>query len=425
MPTALHLEEAQEILLNRVTPLPGKMVSLLQALDKISYNDIFAKHDLPAQAESAMDGYAVFARGGNSCTRFALKENLRPGELPSDTLFPGQASAVVTGGILPAGTNTVIPQELAKIVNGKVEFTKVLPPGFNIKPQGEDFKQGDIILKRGTRIQPGVISALSAYGISELMVFEAPHVAIISISPEIVPYDAELKPGQKKDSNGHLLAAHVLRDGGTITEISVAGTEEPAKINECLKKLMEQSDVVIITGGAASGICDNGYNILANIGAEILFREMLIKPGSHSGVALYKNKYLICLPGNPAACAVGYHLLASPVLRVLQGLAPYPQRIKAKCTSPFLKKSTGRRFIRAYAYCNEEGWQVSVLPGQKSSMLRALLNYNALIDVPAGHPPVEVGQEVSVLLNHSYELPKDKQINDDVDDVYEKIGANC
>jgi molybdopterin molybdotransferase len=139
-------------------------------------------------------------------------------------------------------------------------------------------------------------------------------------------------------------------------------------------------------------------------GAKVLFWGVRIKPGSHSGAAVYDDKLIISLSGNPAACAAGYHLLAAPVLRFIQGLSFQPKRVNAVCSDAFPKRGDPRRFIQANLKADPEGLKVFILPGQKSSMLRGLMNDgNALIDLPAGHPPLEEGDEVPVIILDSYE----------------------
>ncbi len=131
----------------------------------------------------------------------------------------------------------------------------------------------------------------------------------------------------------------------------------------------------------------------------MLFWGVQIKPGSHSGAGCYDGRIIVSLSGNPAPCWVGYELLAVPVLRALQGLRPLPlPRLSAVCTGSFPKGGGPRRFLRGYAVCGQDGWRVAILPGQKSSMLRSLLDCNALIDLPAGHQPLEAGGEVSLIL---------------------------
>ncbi|WP_066633498.1 molybdopterin molybdotransferase MoeA [Desulfolucanica intricata] len=398
MLTDVHLEEAQELLLSCVTPLTCQYVPLPDVLGRVSYQDIYAEHDIPSCSQSAVDGYAVSIDEQVEGTGYMVKERLKPGELPGISLGPGQACGVVTGGPLPAGTGAVVPQELADLKGKRVTFKKEIQPGSNIKLPGEDFKAGELIAQRGTPLSPGLVGVLAAYGKSKVAVFARPRTAILSLGREIVPYYVVPGPAGIRDSNGPLLAAYVQRAGGEVAAVEAAGDDNPSQVKYLLEKLLKQADIVITTGGAASGVCDQALSLLRETGARPLFWGVKIKPGSHSGAVSYNSKLIISLSGNPAACAVGFHLLAAPVLRALQGLTPQAERLTAVCTNPFLKRGGPRRFIRGNVFCGQKGWQVAILPGQKSSMLRSLINCNALIDLPAGHSPVEEGEEVSVIL---------------------------
>ncbi|MDD4170287.1 MAG: molybdopterin-binding protein, partial [Desulfotomaculaceae bacterium] len=224
-------------------------------------------------------------------------------------------------------------------------------------------------------------------------------VAILSLGPDIVFCRETPAPGQMRDSNGMHLAALVMQEQGEVVGVEVAGVESTAQIGERFQKLLNSSDILITIGGAAYGICDQAFSLIKQSRADLLFWGIRIKPGSHSGVAAFGEKLVISLPGNPAACAVSYHLLVAPVLRAMQNKKPYHGKISAVSASVFLKKGGPRRFLLASAACDHSGWSVILLPGQKSSMTKAFLrNYNALIDLPAGHPPVEKGVEVPVLL---------------------------
>ncbi len=417
MLTNVNLEKAQEILLGHVDSLPCELVSLLKALDRVVYRDVFAVHDLPPYPQAAMDGYAVptGASGGNKS--FTVIELLQPGEMPGNPLGPGLVTAVVTGGPLPVGTGAVIPYESARYGEGNVTFAVEVKPGDNIKPLGEDFLSGDLLARRGDRVNPGLISALAAFGKNEVEVFCHPKVAVLSLGQEIVPSHVKPSAGQRRDSNGPLLAALVSRDGGQVTGVEAVGVENTAQVEDRLQKLLQQADLVLTTGGAASGVSDQALQVLRQMGAQPLFWGVKIKPGSHSGATVCKGKLIISLSGNPAACAVGYYLLVAPVLRAMQGLSPYLQRLSALCANSFLKKGGPRRFVQGYATCSNEGWMVTVLPGQKSSMMRALIGSNALIELPAGHPPLYEGSKVSVILlsplhngRNGYE--KSQQLND-------------
>jgi molybdopterin molybdotransferase len=394
----VNWEEALESLLYLVLPLNCESISLTQALDRVAFRDLFAARDLPPYPQASVDGYAVHIDDLGQCKSFGIKECLRNGEIPGSPLRRGKAAGVVTGGPLPDGTGAVVPWESVKINGDRMVYAGKVSPGSNIKRPGEDFLAGELLVRRGTRLDPGMIGVLAAFGQSEVPVFRRPRVTILSLGREIVPCHAEPAPGQIRDSNGHLLASLVIQDGGQVAGVETAGGESLAGLKERLKKLLKQADLVLTVGGTASGVCDQALLALREIGFSVLFWGVRIKPGSHSGAATLDSKLVISLPGNPAACAVGYQLLAAPVLRAFQALNPYPPRLSALCTGSFPKKGGPRRFLRGYAVCRQDGWEVSLLPGQKSSMLRSLINWNALIDLPVEHPPLEPGSRVSTLI---------------------------
>jgi molybdopterin molybdotransferase len=394
----VKLEEAQDILLSLVTPLPGETVPLLQSLGRVAARDLYTDQNLPSCPQAVVDGYAVCPGDDNGSLGYAIKEQLSPGKTATSPLGPGQAVYVSTGCELPAGTTAVVPYEVARLAGERVFFTEEILPGENIRQPGEDFQAGTLLVSRGMRLSPGIISALAAFGKSKVTVFRRPKVAVLGLGGGIVSYHHIPERGQIRDSNGPLVAALALQDGGQVTNVEVSGDESPSFLKEHLENLLQQADLVITTGGAAAGAYDQATYTFKNMGAHLLFWGIKIKPGSHSGVAVVNNKIIIALSGNPAACATGYHLLAGPVLRAMQELTPYPRAITATCTSDFNKEGGPRRFVQGYAVCDDSGWRVNILPGQKSSMLQALTKSNALIDLPAGSPPVEAGQKVKIIL---------------------------
>ncbi len=405
MRTRINLEEAQELLAgNIIAPPAGLTVPLESAPGRVCFHDIHALHHLPQDLQSAVDGYALSPGDGAGEGKYLLKDNLQPGDYPEFTIEPGQAAGVVTGGPVPPGTRAVIAREFTELKGGYITCLRKVGPGDNLKQPGEDFRQGDIIAKRGTLINPGLAATLAAYGISQVKVFPKPKVAVLSVGKNIVPWREEPSPGKTRDSNGILLAALAQRDGAEVTALETAGYMEAVQLKHRLEKLLKRADVVLTTGGAAHGDHDQALAAIKLTGARPLFWDIKIKPGSHSGAAVLNSKLIIALPGHPAACAVGYHLLVTPVLRMLQGLAPEPVRVTAVSDSALLKKGGPRRFVRGLACWRGNRWHVSIPPGQKSSMLRSLLNYNALLDIPAGSPPIEKGQTVSLVLLPGYSL---------------------
>lgn len=392
----LELEKAQDLILSHVKVLPGESLPLLQALGRVVFVDIIAEHDLPSCAQAAMDGYAV---PEGDCELYRVIERLRPGEMPTVSLSTGQATGVVTGGPLPDGVAAVVPQEVAELKGEYICYDGFVVRGSNIKSQGENFRKGELLVRQGACLSPGMASVLAAYGSNEVTVHRQPRVAILSLGPDIVSCRETPAPGQMRDSNGLHLAALVMQEQGQVTGVEVAGAGSTTQIKKQFQKLLQLSDILITIGGAAYGVGDQAFPLIKQSGADLLFWGIKIKPGSHSGAAVLGEKLIISLSGNPVACAVGYHLLVAPVLRAMQSLKPYQEYLSAVSTNVFLKKGGPRRFLLASAACSNTGWSVIILPGQKSSMMRAFLDdCNALVDLPEGHPPVEKGSELSVIL---------------------------
>ena len=391
------LEETQAQILSHTRPLSAESISILESTGRVCAMDMFAHSNLPACAQSAVDGYALASTDEKAGSKYWLTGSLQLGESPLLPLQPGQAFGVLTGGNLPDRTIAVIPHEKAEINDHYLYPLEEIKPGNNIKQSGEDFACGDRLISCGSVISASDISLMAAYGTNSIEVYRKPRVAVFCLSKNIIPWQSSPAPGQIRDSNGPLLGSLVRQDGGILVACQVT-EQDTASVQAAVSALSEQADILIITGGTyAEG--DNEASLLMKaMGADLLYWDVPIQPGSHTGASLWNSRLLFALSGNPAACAVGYEVFVAPALRAMQGLSPGITRIKARCSNGFPKKAGSRRFIRGQLSWTEEGWQVCVLPGQKPSMIRSLINCNALIDMPAASPPIEAGAEVSVLV---------------------------
>ena len=388
----ISLEEAQNQILQHSHPLDTENISILSALGRVSAADINAPVDLPGGDQSAVDGYAL----GGVRDIYQLNGEGKPGEISLVQLQPGQTWAVSTGGNLPGGTTAVIPHEKTVLRNDCLYPREEIKPGNNIKQAGEDFRRGSRLVSQGRVLDAAEISLLAAFGITNIEVYRQPRVAVLCLSQNIVSWQANPQPGQMRDSNGPLLGSLVMRDGG----IPVAcHTFESVKdsFKDTAEKLLEQCDILIVNGGTYADGDNEAATLMKALGAEVLYWDVPVQPGSHTGFSLYHSRQIFALSGNPAACAVGYHLFVVPSLKAMQGLDPGLKRITAVCSNGFTKKAGSRRLVRGHLVWTDKGWRVAVLPGQKPSMIRSLLQCNALIDIPAGSPPLEAGQEVSVI----------------------------
>lgn len=396
--TNISLEQSRQILTENCAALAGEKTLLDQAFNRVLKKQVYASHDLPPRAQSAVDGYALAEGKSHIGSSYHLRAQLKLENYPCFSLEYGQAVSVQTGGILPEGTVAVVPREKTREEKQQVIVLEPIKPGTNIKAAGEDFHQGELLLSAGDKLDSAAIALLSVYGIYEVETVRKPKAGVVCLASNIIGENMELHDGQMRDSNGPMLNALINRDGGEVNALVYGGISGFDDVISQLRRLTEQLDIVVFTGGTFENGTNNIEGIMHALGARMLFQGVQLQPGSHAGAARKDNCLLLSLSGNPAACAVNYHLFVKPVLKKMLGLEDQWLKIKACCINGFAKKSTTRRMVRGQAWWTEDGWIVEVLPGQKPSMLRSLLYCNAFLDLPEGTPPIEAGQEVPVLL---------------------------
>ncbi len=379
------LEEALRALLDRVSPSRSESIPTREGVGRTLATDIKAPTDLPPYPQAAMDGFALSLTEPKE-QEYKVKKHLGADEAADFSLQAGEAAGVLTGGYLPWGTEMVVPHEMVQITD-KLISIKSWPQIDNIRQPGEDISSHTVLARKGTKISPGLIAILTAFGLQRIDVFPKPRLSIISLGKEVIPYDQQLVPGQMWDSNGPHLSALATLQGGLpsiATGISV-------------ESQLEKSDLVVTIGGTADGDNDQGRALFDDLGADPIFLGYQVKPGGHTSAGIRSGKPVIMLSGNAIACFVGYNLLVTPALMALQGLSPNYKIHKARATSTFPRSGGPRRFLLGYALCGEQGWRVAILPAQKPSMRSSLKECNCLIDLPQGHLPVELGDQLKII----------------------------
>lgn len=394
----ISLEEAQQLLLQNLTPLVAEKVSILDASYRVLAENLVAGENLPAWSSGARDGYVLHANDLDGNRKLSIVGTLPLGQLPQASLNSGETYEVKTGEPVPEGSVALVPHEKVEIGETEIYLGRAVREGEFIRQAGEDFKAGELYAPEGIIISPGLISVLAAQGRNEVYVYSSPRVAVLSLGEQLVSWKETPNPGCLRDSNGPLITALARRDGAQIVAPKVAGNKSWAELVAYMRDIIEKVDLLITIGGTYARKEAQTKSLFTEMGGEMLFWGVPIQPGGHNGAALWNKKRLISLSGNPAACAVGYELLAAPVIRALQGKEPYTPRVKAQCLDNIGAKGSERRFVRAYLTTDGSTWKVKVLPGQKPGMIRSLVNCNALIDLPAGNPAIAAGTLVSVIL---------------------------
>lgn len=403
MKTNVSLEEARQLLLEAAVPVEECVAALTDALGRVLSKDIHASANLPPFNKSPLDGYALRAKDTekaepSSSVLLRVIEEVRAGYMPCEKITAGTSVKVMTGAPIPDGADAVIRFEDVKREGDLVRLYHPVKAGSNIIPSGEDVEKGETIARKGMVINPPLLGLLAAAGVNEVPVFRKVKIAIFSTGDELMEPEAKLTPGKIYDSNLHSLIASCAKLGAEPIPMGIVPDEKPA-IAERLAQALEQTDLVITTGGVSVGDYDIVPDAIREIGADNIFHKIDMKPGSPMIAAKYKNKLIAGLSGNPAAAFISFDLIVVPLIKKMAGFdKKLPSKISAILSDNFNKPSNQRRFLRAKLYADKGKVFVKLTGNQSNGVLKSIVDCDALIDIPAGSGPLSAGQEVSVVI---------------------------
>lgn len=388
----LSYEDALSRILGAAQPLPAERTSLASAGGRTLAEPVLAAFDQPPFRASAMDGYAV--RWSDLPGPWRQVGESAAGNPFQGTLEAGETVRIFTGAPVPETADTVIVQEdMETTACGAIELHGDGPPaiGAHIRPRGNDFSAGAILLEAGARLTPPALALAAAAGTSTLMTHERPRIAIIATGDELVPPGTPPGPGQIVGSSGIMIAEQLRRAGAAVDDFGIVRDDRSA-IADAISKASGH-DLVITIGGASVGDHDLVKDALAAAGAEIDFWRIAIRPGKPLIHGRLGSAHFIGLPGNPVSAFICTLLFAVPLVLRLGGAKPSdPLRI-ARLTSPLPPNGQRRDHMRAV----QSDDRIAPLSMQDSSQLRALTQANALI-VRAPHAPAaDVGDTVEFI----------------------------
>ena len=309
----------------RFNPLPTEEVSLDQALNRVLAEPIIAKEDLPSFTRSIVDGYAVRAQDtfGASESLPSLLEivgEVGMGEMVSFELSGGKAARIPTGGMLPAGADSVVMVEYTEELDQKsVAISRSVAPLENVIRPGDDFRMGQEVLQAGKLLRPQEIGLLAGLGQEKISVKRRPNVAIISTGDEIVPIEKKPRLGELRDINSHSLAAMVESCGGVSLQLGLSPDEFPALREKC-QEALDRADICLISGGSSVGSRDLTLDVLASfVDSEVLVHGVAISPGKPTLLVKTGEKAFWGLPGHVASAMVVFQVLVRPFMAHLRG----------------------------------------------------------------------------------------------------------
>jgi molybdopterin molybdotransferase len=383
----LGLEQAQARLLALAPLLPLESIPTEAALGRVIAEDIRAARTQPAADLSAMDGYALTPGDGP----WTLVGESRAGAPFPGTLTPGECVRISTGAIVPQGADRVLLQEDAVRDESTVTAMDLPPPGRHIRLAGFDFRSGDLLLTRGTRITAGRMALALAAGHGQVTVTRPVRVAVMDSGDELASDPAKCLPHQIPASNGAMIAALIAPLGCEVTRIGPV-PDDRAALAAALAQA-EAADILITSGGASVGDHDLIKPALTDWGAQIAFWKIAIKPGKPLLVATRGSQVVLGLPGNPVSSFVTALLFALPLIRASQGDPdPLPKSETLRAGEDLPAVGARREFLRAV----RDGDHVRLAGSQDSSALSALAEADCLIDRPAHSPALNAGEPVPV-----------------------------
>jgi len=394
----LEVSNALDIVLGRTAALPAVSVRLSAgALGRVVTEPVTSDLDSPPYAKSVMDGYAVRSQDTLAPANLTVIEEVPAGRMPTRSVGPGQAARVMTGAPIPDGADAVIPHEEVQASGDMVRVARAVKPGTFILPRGREMRAGDVVIPAGTVLTPVAFGLLAAVGRTDVRVHPAPRLAIISTGDELVEPPTRPGPGQIRNSNGPMLVALAALAGAEARYLGIA-RDDKAGLAMLVRDGLDQSDVLVLSGGVSAGKFDFVPDVLRELGVESHFHKVRMKPGKPLLFGTRGATLVFGLPGNPVSSFVGFELFIRPALRKMGGQAiPGPTFVPVPLAADLNADNDRPTYAPATLNRTADGLRVHPAGWFGSADLRGLLVTDALIALPAGAVSYTAGFAVPTL----------------------------
>ncbi|MBV1902050.1 MAG: molybdopterin molybdotransferase MoeA [Marinosulfonomonas sp.] len=384
----ISVEQALELALDLVAPLPHEDIPLAQALGRVLARPVVARRDQPPFSSSAMDGYAVRAGDTGVGAKLAVIGTSAAGHGFDTRLTEGQAARIFTGAPVPAGADTVVIQEDVTRIGDTITLQGASEPNHHIRAIGSDFKSGDEIAAP-RRLSANDLALLAAMNIATVPVTRAPVVALIATGDELVMPGQTPGPDQIIASNSFGLMALARQTGAKARLLPIARDSVSSLKN--VLSLAADADLIVTIGGASVGDHDLVASVAADLGLERAFYKIAMRPGKPLMAGRLGDAVLLGLPGNPVSSMVCGHVFMLPMLRKMLGLgAQAAPRATAKLAAPLPVNGARAHYMRARVNDGE----IAPAKRQDSALLSVLADVNALLIRPVDDPAREIGESV-------------------------------
>jgi len=396
----VSLEQAVSLLLEYAKPIDEAItLPLSDALGLVAAEDVCSPIDNPPFDRSPLDGFAlrsadVADASPQSPARLTVVGELFAGDAPGVAVTSGQAVRIMTGAAIPAGCDCVVRQEDVSVEDDVVAIPVSLSRHQNYCFRGEDIQLGQRLISAGDRLTYVHLGILASVGFDTVTVIRPPRIGLLCTGDELIPPGKPLAPGKIYNSNEALLAGRLESLGLSVTRLPAA-SDAPEVLAAQIAAQTEGLDLLITTGGVSVGARDFMPEVMDMLGAKRLFWGVNLKPGTPALASLYRGSFLLCLSGNPFAAITTMELLARPLLTALTGWQELELcRTRGVLQMAFPKNSGQRRLIRAKIH----GGAITLPESHASGQLFSMLDCNCLVDIPAGTPALQSGDEADVVL---------------------------
>lgn len=380
-PNSMPVEQARRFIRQYLTPVDvQEKLAIRASLGRILAADILSPCNVPNHDNSAMDGYAFNGDDIEAGSGLKIVGTAYAGRAFTGEVLPGECVRIMTGAVMPHGTDTVIAQEQAQVEGELMRFAPGVRRGQHRRFAGEDLKLGQVALPAGHLLRPADLGLVASLGIGDVLVFRRLRVVFFSTGDELSSVGQELEAGQVYDSNRYTIYGMLTRLGVEAIDMGVV-PDDPVLLEQALISASESADVVITSGGVSVGEADYMKLLLEKLG-QVVFWKIAMKPGRPLAYGKVGNAHYFGLPGNPVAVMVTFYQFVREALLVLMG-QPNPMPIPmlpAVCTDE-IKKAPGRtEFQRGILSRDADGtWKVRLTGNQGSGILSSMSEANCFI----------------------------------------------
>ncbi|MCP4608306.1 MAG: molybdopterin molybdotransferase MoeA [Planctomycetes bacterium] len=389
----LALEEASQVVQSSARQLGSERVDLAMAVDRVLAEDVICDIDMPPFDRSAMDGYAC--RRSDLANELLVVETIRAGYVPKEKVGKNQCAKIMTGSVVPQGADCVIMVELTKMQTANTIRFIGRETANNIRPKAQDLRAGEVVLRSGTLIRAQHIAILATFGCIKPCVSQQPRVGVISTGDELVIPSEKPRCSQIRESNGYQLSAQIKQMCGIARNLGIV-PDFKQDIDMILRKAIVENDVVVLSGGVSAGDYDYVPEIMKQIGFDVIFHKIAIKPGKPTVFGVCNNVYCFGLPGNPVASFVVFEVLVKPFLYKIMGHVYKPAYSYLQLSESVKRKKTERQsWIPIYI---DDIGEVRPIEYHGSAHISALCRADGLIHLDTGVSEIEKGMIVEVRL---------------------------